>query len=51
MRFDSQSKFLGGKIKKNISRSCLTAFARLSYADAALKWGYDGNIGPALLRL
>jgi len=39
MRFDSQSKFLGGKIKKSISRSCLTAFARLSYAEGAVKWG------------
>ena len=50
MRADNQSKFLGVKIKKVLVVACLTAFASLSYAEAAVKWGYDGN-GPALLRL
>jgi len=38
-------------MKKVLVAVCLTAFASLSYAEGAVKWGYDGNIGPALLRL
>jgi carbonic anhydrase len=47
MGVDHQPKFLGAKMKKRLVAVCLTAFASLSYAEGAVKWGYDGNIGPA----
>ena len=47
MGVDNQSKFLGAKMKKVLVVACLTAFASLSYAEGAVKWGYEGNIGPA----
>ena len=34
-------------MKKVLVAVCLTAFASFGYAEGAVKWGYDGNIGPA----
>jgi carbonic anhydrase len=34
-------------MKKVLLAVSLTAFAGLSFAQGSVKWGYDGNIGPA----
>ena len=34
-------------MKKVLLAVSLTAFASLSFAQGSVKWGYDGNIGPA----
>ena len=34
-------------MKKVLAVICMSVFAGFSYADGAIKWGYDGAIGPA----
>jgi len=34
-------------MKKALLAVCLTGFASYGFAQGAVKWGYDGNIGPA----